>query len=100
MNNHAHFIIDSNGADISRIMHSLDFRYAINYNNKYHRHGHLFQDRFKSKIINNENYLIKASAYIHRNPVDIKKYANSPEKYNYSSLGVYLGIKKRYLWNT
>lgn len=51
MDNHAHFIIDVNGADISNIMHSINFKYAQVYNRKHKRHGHLFQDRFKSKIV-------------------------------------------------
>lgn len=94
MTNHAHFIIDSNGADISRIMHNLNFKYAVSFNCIYKRRGHLFENRFKSKIIDTYKYLITLSAYIHNNPLKIKKYRNCPEKYKYSSLGVYLGINK------
>ena len=54
--------------------------------------GHLFQDRFKSKIITNESCLVTASAYIHNNPTDINGFASNPEKYKFSSLAVYLGI--------
>ncbi|WP_034868361.1 transposase [Clostridium lundense] len=96
MSNHAHFIIDANGADISKFMHGINFRFAINFNKKHNRNGHLFQNRFKSKVIHNNRYLIRASAYIHRNPIDIKKYKNFPEQYKYSSLPVYLGLKKDY----
>lgn len=94
MDNHAHFIIDVNGADISKIMHSINFKYATLYNQKYGRRGHLFQDRFKSKIVDNDRYLITLSAYIHNNPLSMKKYKHCPEKYKYSSLGVYLGLRK------
>lgn len=94
MTNHAHFIIDSNGADISSIMHSIDFTYAQKFNKKYKRHGHLFQDRFKSKIINTDRYLLTVTGYIHNNPCSMKKYENCPEKYKYSSLGLYLGLRK------
>jgi putative transposase len=94
MDNHAHFIIDANGADISRIMHGLNFKYAHDFNKKYKRNGHLFQDRFKSKMVTSERYIISLSAYIHNNPLDIKKYKNCPEKYKFSSLGVYLGMRK------
>lgn len=93
MDNHAHFIIDVNGADISKIMHSINFKYAMCFNRKYDRSGHLFQDRFRSKIVTNERYLIALSAYIHNNPLSIKKYKDCPEKFKYSSLGVYLGLK-------
>ncbi|MCR1972385.1 dnaA protein helix-turn-helix [Clostridium cochlearium] len=94
MNNHGHLIIDANGADISKIMHGINLKYSLNFNKRYKRHGHLFQDRFKSKIIDTEKYLITASAYIHNNPVDIQRFSKHPEKYKFSSLAVYLGLKK------
>lgn len=93
MDNHLHLIVSANGADISRIMHGVNFSYAQFFNRKYKRHGHLFQDRFKSKIIDSENYLITASAYIHNNPTDLKRYKTCPEKYKYSSLSVFLGLR-------
>lgn len=92
MDTHAHFIIDSAGADISSIMHGINQSYAQYFNRSYNRHGHLFQDRFKSKIIYNEKYLITLSSYIHNNPADIKKYEGRIEIYKYSSLGIYLGL--------
>ncbi|MCY6959652.1 transposase [Clostridium brassicae] len=94
MTNHGHFIIDSNGADISKIMHGLNFKYATTFNKIHKRKGHLFQDRFKSKIVNSQRYLIVLSAYIHNNVLSIKGYEYCPEKYKYSSLRVYLGLEK------
>ena len=94
MSNHGHFIIDSNGADISKIMHGLNFKYAINFNRIHKRKGHLFQDRFKSKMVDTQRYLIMLSAYIHNNSLDIMGYEKCPEKYKYSSLKVYLGLEK------
>ncbi|WP_027624361.1 transposase [Clostridium lundense] len=94
MTNHGHFIIDSNGADISKIMHGLNFKYAITFNRVHNRKGHLFQDRFKSKIVNSDRYLITLSAYIHNNVLSIRGYEDCPEKYKYSSLRAYLGIEK------
>ncbi|AAO35775.1 transposase [Clostridium tetani] len=94
MSNHGHFIIDSNGADISKTMHGLNFKYAITFNRIYKRNGHLFQDRFKSKMVDTQRYLIMLSAYIHNNPLDIRGYEKCPEKYKYSSLKVYLGLER------
>lgn len=93
MDNHAHFIIYANGADISKIMHGINQSYAQYFNRKYGRHGHLFQDRFKSVIVNNEKYIITLSGYIHNNPLSIREYKKSVENYSYSSLGIYLGLK-------
>ncbi|MBE6064250.1 transposase [Clostridium cochlearium] len=94
MTNHGHFIIDSNGADISKIMHSQNLSYAVNFNKIHKRKGPLFQDRFKSKVVDTQRYLITLSAYIHNNVLDIKRYEKCPEEYKYSSLKVYLGLQK------
>jgi putative transposase len=94
MSTHVHILIDANGADISHIMHSINFAYAQYYNGIHKRHGHLFQDRFKSKIIDNERYLFAVSAYIHNNPIDITEFKTCPEKYEFSSLSIYLGLKQ------
>lgn len=71
MTTHAHFIIDSAGADVSKFMKAINLSYAIYFNKKYNRHGHLFQGRFKSKLITNDKYLIMLSAYIHSNVKDL-----------------------------
>jgi putative transposase len=94
MSNHLHFIIDANGSDISKVMHSINFSYAQYFNRTHNRRGHLFQDRFKSKIITDDKYLIVASAYVHNNPMDISNYKNCPEKYEFSSLSIYLGLRQ------
>ncbi|MDO6355808.1 transposase [Caloramator sp. CAR-1] len=92
MTNHVHLIIDSNGFDISKIMHSINQCYAQYFNRRYQRKGHLFHDRFKSIIVKDERYLLTLSAYIHNNPMAIKEYRECPERYEYSSLSVYLGL--------
>ena len=90
MDNHGHFIIDCLGADISKIMQVIDFCYAQYYNRKYKRRGPVFQDRFKSKVVNNERYLVTLSAYIHNNPKDIKGYSDNVASYPFSSLKEYI----------
>ena len=94
MSNHGHSIIDSNGVNLSKIMHGLNFSYAITFNRIYKRNGYLFQDRFKSKIVDTRRNLIMLSAYVHNNSLDIRGYEKCPEKYKYSSLKVYLGLEK------
>jgi REP element-mobilizing transposase RayT len=93
MTTHGHFIIDANGADISKFMHGINQCYAQYFNFRHKRHGHLFQDRFKSKLVKSENYLFTLSAYIHNNPTDIEDYETSPELYKYSTFGIYLGLR-------
>ena len=94
MDNHSHLLIDANGADISKIMHGINFSYAMYFNKRYKREGHLFKDRFKSKIVDNERYLKTVSLYIHNNPTDMGEYKSCPEKYAFSSLATFLGKRR------
>jgi REP element-mobilizing transposase RayT len=92
MDNHAHFIIDCSGADISKFMKLINQCYAMYFNKKYDRHGHVFQDRFKSILVDCDQYLVTLSAYIHNNVKDIWKYKDRRDAYKYSSLGILLGL--------
>ena len=94
MYNHLHIHLDPKGYDISKFMHSLNTSYVLYYNKKYERHGHLFQERFKSRIADSDSYNLAVSAYIHNNPKDIYGYAGRVEEYQYSSYGIYLKIRK------
>ncbi len=94
MDNHLHLIIDANGSDISKVMHGINFSYAMYFNKKHERQGHLFRDRFKSIIVDNETYLKTLSLYIHNNPTAIGEYKNCPEKYAFSSLSIFLGKRR------
>ena len=91
MDTHAHFIIDSNGEEISTIMKSIGLRYVKYYNPKYDTNGPLLKERFFSELINTDEYLLKASLYIHANPKDIFGYSEMPETYRFSSMRCYLG---------
>ena len=91
MDNHAHMVIDSAGADISRLMHGLNLSYAKYYNIKYERRGHVFSDRFRSEIIDNDKYILQASKYIHKNPRKLKGWGKKVFLYPYSSAPIYLG---------
>ncbi|MBU3142642.1 transposase [Clostridium sp. CF012] len=94
MDNHAHLLVDANGADISKVMHGINFSYAMYFNKKHERDGHLFKDRFKSIIVDNGQYLKTVSLYIHNNPTDIGEFKGCPEKYAFSSLGIYIGKRR------
>lgn len=94
MSNHLHIHLDPKGYDISKFMHSVNTSYVLYYNKKYNRHGHVFQERFQSRIIDSDRYNLVVSAYIHNNPKDIVKYSGRVEEYEYSSYGIYLGIRK------
>ena len=94
MDNHTHLFINPKGFDISTFMHCLNSAYVSYFNRKYNRHGHLFQGRFASTIVDSEAYIFSLSAYIHNNPKDIEGYNGREYLYPYSSYGIYLGINK------
>ena len=90
MDNHAHLILQEKEEDIANIMKRINISYVFYFNKKYKRIGHLFQDRYKSEKIEDDNYLLMAIRYIHKNPVKAGM-VEKPEKYKWSSYRAYIG---------
>ena len=85
MPNHVHLVMEiKNSSEFSKIMKCLNLSYAIYFNSKYKKVGHLWQDRFKSKIIGKDSYLLECINYIEANPVRASL-AKSIEEYAWSS---------------
>ncbi len=89
MTNHYHLIVETPNANISSAIQWLNVSYVMYYNRKHHRQGHLFQGRFKSILINADEYLLELSRYIHRNPV-AAMITEFPEDYSWSSYRAYV----------
>ena len=68
MPNHVHLLIQGKDDSISEFFRSVQVSYAIYFNKKYDRVGHLFQNRFKNKPVQDINYLKNVVKYIHFNP--------------------------------
>ena len=69
MDNHYHLLIENKKENLSAGMRQLGSRYASYFNKTYKRVGHLWQDRFKSWYVMDENYLFTLFKYIESNPV-------------------------------
>ena len=69
MDNHVHLLISSGHRGISKFMRCLLTGYAIWYNRKHQRNGHLFENRYKSIICEEDPYLLELVRYIHLNPL-------------------------------
>ena len=67
--NHFHLLLRTGPVPISTVMRRLLTGYALWYNRRYRRHGHLFQNRFKSILCQEDIYLLELVRYIHLNPV-------------------------------
>lgn len=94
MNNHVHILLREGKTGVARIMKRIGTSYAFWYNWKYQRSGHVFQDRFKSECIEDDNYLKAVIRYIHQNPVKAG-IVELPELYRWSSCADYYEDKKR-----
>ncbi|MCK7515863.1 MAG: transposase [Desulfobacterales bacterium] len=67
--NHFHLLCRTNRLPLSRSMHRLLTGYVVNFNKRRRRHGHLFQNRFKSIVCQEDRYLKELVRYIHLNPL-------------------------------
>lgn len=91
MSNHFHFTlkeVKENG--ISDYMQRVLLAYAKYFNRKYKRTGHLFESRFQSVHISNNSQLLYLSAYIHKNPKEIKEWRGREIQYPWSSFSDYV----------
>jgi putative transposase len=70
--NHAHLLLRSGAAGLPKFMMRLLTGYAIRYNHRHHRHGHLFQNRYKSIVCDEDAYFRELLRYIHLNPLRAK----------------------------
>lgn len=90
MSNHIHILTKEVEESISDTIKRISSSYVFWYNKKYERCGHLFQERFKSEAVENDEYFLTVLRYIHQNPIkagivkDIKQY-------KWSSYREYLG---------
>ena len=84
MNNHYHLLIETTEENLSRFMRQLNMSYAIYFNKKNQRAGHLWQGRFKSWYVTDEAYLYTLMLYIEQNPLKAK-IVKELEAYPYSS---------------
>jgi REP element-mobilizing transposase RayT len=91
--NHFHLLIQQQENSISTIMRSLTTRYAVQFNQKYRKVGHVFQGRFHGILCDQRRYLLELIRYIHLNPVRAKL-VEQPQDWKWSSLTAYLGLAR------
>ena len=85
MPNHVHLVVEvQNPLVLNKIMRGLNLSYTLYFNSRHEKVGHLWQDRFKSKIIEKDAYLLECINYIEANPVRASL-ASSLERYTWSS---------------
>lgn len=89
MSNHVHLASEVGEVSISRIMHNLCSRYARGFNQRHGRSGHLFEKRFRSPLVRDDEGARRLLRYIHLNPCRAGL-GKMPEDYPWSSHHAYL----------
>jgi len=91
MPNHFHLLIHQlDNTSLKNFMTSLVTRYSMYFNKKYNRVGSLFQSVYRAVLVNDDNYLLHLSRYIHLNPSEFTNDLLSA----YSSYGDFVGVRK------
>lgn len=93
MSNHYHLLLETPNGNLSQAMHCLNASYGNWFRRKYDIVGSVFQGRYKSVLVEKDEYLKVLSAYIHLNPVRAG-YVEEPSRYEYSSCRYYTQRQK------
>ncbi|UCD83132.1 MAG: transposase [Desulfobacterales bacterium] len=67
--NHFHLLLKTGSVPITTVMRRLLTGYAVTFNRRHRRVGHLFQNRYKSILCQEDSYLLELVRYIHLNPL-------------------------------
>ncbi len=91
--NHFHLLLKTGGTPISTVMKRLLTGYAMHYNRRHKRRGHLFQNRYKSVLYQEDIYLLQLVRYIHLNPLRAKQVDDMKEldRYRYGVHSALMG---------
>ncbi|QGZ90374.1 transposase [Microcystis aeruginosa] len=98
MPNHYHLLIRLKKAELSAAMQAFSLSYTKAMNQRYGRVGSLFQGRFQAILVNDTEYLLNLSRYIHCNPVKARL-VSQPQEWEFSSFREYVGWREGTLPN-
>mgnify|MGYP002154995327 CR=1 FL=1 len=89
LSNHAHFLLRLKRTKLAILMRRLLTSYAVHFNLRHQRSGHLFQNRYKSIVCEEDPYLLELVRYIHLNPLrtDLVKEIRELDSYPWSGSG-------------
>jgi REP element-mobilizing transposase RayT len=92
MPNHAHLLVTAPNGNLSNAMKWYFGRVAQSFNHRHGRFGHLFQDRFGSRLIQSDRHFLEVARYIPLNPVRAR-ICHLPEEWAWSSYAVTAGLR-------
>ena len=93
ISNHFHLLLRPRCIELKQFMRRLLTGYAINFNQRHLRAGHVFQNRYKSIVCEEETYLLELIRYIHLNPLraNIVDNLESLNRYQWCGHAVLMG---------
>lgn len=96
MTNHVHILFKSGKQGISQVMRKQLTWYAQYFNHRHNRSGHLFENRYKSVLCDEDNYLLVLIRYIHLNPLraGIVKTIEELDRYPWSGHSAVMGKRE------
>lgn len=95
--NHFHLLLRTGNAPIATLMRRLLTGHAVRFNRHHRRHGHLFQNRYKSILCQADAYLLELVRYIHLNPLRAKlvEDMDALARFPFSGHGVVMSKQKQ-----
>jgi len=95
--NHAHILLRTGPTPLPRMMRRLLTGYAVSFNLRHQRTGHLFQNRYKSIVCEEDVYLSELVRYIHLNAIraGLVKDMEGLDRYRWSGHSVLMGTEQR-----
>jgi REP element-mobilizing transposase RayT len=102
MQNHFHLILQTQRPNLSEFMRRFNICYTGWFNYHHGTYGHLYQGRYKSLLIDADNYLLTLSRYVHFNPLRLRKSQtknfqstwHALQQYKWSTLPGYIKASK------
>ncbi len=97
LRNHFHLLLRTGTRPLARSMRSLLTGYAGAFNRRHRRRGHLFQNRYKSIVVEEELYFLELTRYIHLNPLraGVVPELRTLDRYPYAGHATLLGTQPR-----
>jgi putative transposase len=95
LSNHVHLVLRTGPSPLASLMHRLNTGYAGRFNREHARVGHLFQNRFLSKIVGDDADLLNVIRYVHLNPVraGVVKDLGALASYPWTGYGALVGTR-------
>ncbi len=97
MDNHYHLLIETPEPNLSKGMRRLNQVYTQTFNRRHGQVGHVLQGRYKSIVVDKDNYFLELSRYIVLNPVRARM-VKAAKDWSWSSYRATAGMKSPPEW--